>query len=185
MLSRLFSIHFVAILAVIGSLFGAVLMMFIGIYHVILAFIVALGIEEGVTLLSSTDQAVGLILESIDNFLLGFILLYFAYSLYFLVTLPEERRKLGYVKMPTALQVANLDEMKRTILVVIVVSLSVFLLQEITLAEGSYEAPNLFIPASILAVAIAVRLIPWEIDNPQSDSNQNPQFEDDKEGDSE
>lgn len=176
MLSRLFRIHYIAILAVVGSLLGAVLMMFIGIYHVALAFIVAFGIGEDFLVAGSTNEAVGLILESIDNFLLGFILLYFAYSLYFLVTLPEERRKLGYVKMPSALQVANLDEMKRTILVVIVVSLSVFLLQEVTLTEGGYEAPSLFVPVSILAVAIAIRLIPW-------DTKSRPP-EDDEEGES-
>lgn len=137
-------------------------MMLIGGYHVVLAFVTALGIGQGLFTLGSTTEATGLILESIDNFLLGFILLYFAYSMYYLVTLPEERRKLGQVKMPSALRVESLDEMKRTILVVIVVSLSVFLLQEITIAETLFEIPDLFVPASILAVALAVRLIPWD-----------------------
>lgn len=169
MLSTLFRIHYVAIVAVIGSLFGSILMMFIGGYNVVLAFVTALGIGEGLFTLGSTTEATGLILESIDNFLLGFILLYFAYSMYYLVTLPEERRKLGQVKMPSALKVESLDEMKRTILVVIVVSLSVFLLQEITIAETLFEIPDLFVPASILAVALAVRLIPWDIGNPVPD----------------
>jgi len=114
-MTTLFRIHYVAIVAVIGSLFGAILMMFIGGYHVVLAFVAALGIGEGLFTLGSTTEATGLILESIDNFLLGFILLYFAYSMYFLVTLPEERRKLGQVKIPSALRVESLDEMKRTI----------------------------------------------------------------------
>jgi uncharacterized membrane protein YqhA len=171
MLSTLFRIHYVAIVAVIGSLFGAILMMIIGGYNVALAFATALGIGEGLFTLGSTTEATGLILESIDNFLLGFILLYFAYSMYYLVTLPEERRKLGQVKMPSALKVESLDEMKRTILVVIVVSLSVFLLQEITISETLFDIPDLFVPASILAVALAVRLIPWDISNQVSDNN--------------
>ncbi len=169
MLSKIFQIHYIAIIAVIGSLFGAVLMMLIGGYHVVLAFVTALGIGEGLFTLGSTTEATGLILESIDNYLLGFILLYFAYSMYYLVTLPEERRKLGQVKMPSALRVESLDEMKRTILVVIVVSLSVFLLQEITIAETLFEIPDLFVPASILAVALAVRLIPWDTGAPPAD----------------
>ena len=111
MVSSLFRIHYIVIVAVVGSLFGAILMMLIGAYHVILAFGVALGVGEGLFTLGSMSEATGLILESIDNFLLGFILVYFAYSMYFLVTLPEERRRLGQVKMPSALQVANLDEM--------------------------------------------------------------------------
>ena len=172
MLSSFFRIHYVAIVAVIGSLFGAVLMMLIGGYHVVLAFVTALGIGEGLFTLGSTTEATGLILESIDNFLLGFILLYFAYSMYYLVTLPEERRKLGQVKMPSALKVETLDEMKRTILVVIVVSLSVFLLQEITIAETMFEIPDLFVPASILAVALAVRLIPWDTSAPPADDKE-------------
>jgi uncharacterized membrane protein YqhA len=171
MLSTLFRIHYVAIVAVIGSLFGAILMMFIGGYHVVLAFATALGIGEGLFTLGSTTEATGLILESIDNFLLGFILLYFAYSMYYLVTLPKERRKLGQVKMPSALKVESLDEMKRTILVVIVVSLSVFLLQEITISETLFDIPDLFIPASILAVALAVRLIPWDTSARGTDNN--------------
>ena len=170
-MTTLFRIHYVAIVAVIGSLFGAILMMFIGGYHVVLAFVAALGIGEGLFTLGSTTEATGLILESIDNFLLGFILLYFAYSMYFLVTLPEERRKLGQVKIPSALRVETLDEMKRTILVVIVVSLSVFLLQEITISETKFDIPALFIPASILAVALAIRLIPWETSAQVSDNN--------------
>ncbi len=163
MLSRLFRIHYIAVVAVVGSLFGSVLMMFIGAYHVLLSFVVALGIGEGLFTLGSTTEATGLILESIDNFLLGFILLYFAYSMYYLVTLPEDRRRLGQVRMPSALRVANLDEMKRTILIVIIVSLSVYLLQEITVAETTFELQDLYIPFGILAIALAVRLIPWEM----------------------
>ena len=147
-------------------------MMLIGAYHVVLAFVTALGIGEGLFTLGNTTEATGMILESIDSFLLGFILLYFAYSMYYLVTLPEERRKLGQVKMPSALRVESLDEMKRTILVVIVVSLSVFLLQEITIAETLFEIPDLFVPASILAVALAVRLIPWDTGGPPAEDKE-------------
>ena len=163
MLTTVFRIHYVAIVAVIGSLFGAILMMVIGAYHVVLAYVVAAGFSEGLFTIGDTSEAVGLILESMDNFLLGFILLYFAYTLYFLVTLPEERRHLGRVKMPTGLQVTSLDEMKRTILIVIVVSLSVFLLQEITVSQSEFAVTDLYVPASILAVSLAVRLIRWDI----------------------
>ena len=171
MLSTLFRIHYVAIFAVIGSLFAAVLMMLIGGYHVILAFATAFGFGEGLFTLGNMSEATGLVLESIDNFLLGFILLYFAYSMYFLVTLPDERRKLGQVKMPSALKVESLDEMKRTILVVIVVSLSVFLLQQVTVSEGPVSLPSFFVPASIIAVALAIRLIRWDIGNQKPDED--------------
>ncbi|TDI84014.1 MAG: hypothetical protein E2O74_05720 [Chloroflexi bacterium] len=171
MLSTLFRIHYIAIIAVVGSLFGAVLMMLIGSYHVVLAFMTGLGIGQGLFTFGNTSEGVGLILESVDNFLLGFILLYFAYSMYFLIMLPEERRHLGRVKMPSALRVANLDEMKRTILIVIVVSLSVSLLQDVTIAEDGFDAQDLFIPVSILAVALAVRLINWDIRAPEPDDD--------------
>lgn len=171
MLSTLFRIHYIAIIAVVGSLFGAVLMMLIGSYHVVLAFMTGLGIGQGLFTFGNTSEGVGLILESVDNFLLGFIMLYFAYSMYFLITLPEERRHLGRVKMPSALRVANLDEMKRTILIVIVVSLSVSLLQDVTIAEDGFDAQDLFVPASILAVALAVRLINWDIRAPEPDDD--------------
>ena len=52
--------------------------------------------------------------------------------------------------------------MKKTILVIIVVSLSVFLLKENMLNEDGYVWTDLFVPLSIVAIAVAVKLISFE-----------------------
>ena len=61
--------------------------------------------------------------------------------------------------MPPALHVESLDKMKKTILVIIVVSLSVFLLKENMLNVDEYVWTDLFVPLSIVAIALAIRLI--------------------------
>ena len=52
--------------------------------------------------------------------------------------------------------------MKKTILVIIVVSLSVFLLKENMLNVDGYVWTDLFVPLSIVAIAAAIKLIAFE-----------------------
>jgi len=52
--------------------------------------------------------------------------------------------------------------MKKTILVIIIVSLSVFLLKENMLNVDEYVWTDLFVPLSIVAIAVAIRLISFE-----------------------
>ena len=163
MFRSLFNLHYVSILAVIGSFLGSVLMFLIGIVHVIEAFLLFFGLEYAHVPGKENVEAVATILESFDNFLLGFILLYFAYSLFFLTTFPEKRERwFGQVSMPPALEVASLGEMKRTILVVIVVSLSVFLLREILISAEQFHSSSLLVPISIVSIAVALKLIKFE-----------------------
>ncbi len=160
MLKYLFKIHYLALLAVIGALFGSLLMLLVGAYEVIEAFLVIFGLTESTVPGKETVEATAIILSSLDSFLLGFILLYFAYNLFYLITFPEEREnRFGKIKMPPGLKVETLGEMKKNILIVIVVSLSVFLLRENLLTAEGYSWTDLFIPLSIVAVATAIKLI--------------------------
>ena len=52
--------------------------------------------------------------------------------------------------------------MKKTILVIIVVSLSVFLLKENMLNVDGYVWNDLFVPFSIVAIAVAIKLIAFD-----------------------
>ena len=163
MLRNLFRLHYMAILAIVGSLLGSLLMLLIGSYEVIEAFLIFFGIGSPSVPGEEIKHATSTILSSLDSYLLGFVLLYFAYNLFFLLTSPEDReRYTGSIKMPPALQVESLEKMKKTILIVIVVSLSVFLLQQNYISVDAYEWTDLFIPVSIVAVALAIRLIKFE-----------------------
>lgn len=160
MLRFLFKIHYLALLAVIGSLLGSLLMLMAGAHEVYEAYLLFFGFTEPTVPGRETVEVSAIILSSLDSFLLGFILLYFAYNLFYLITFPEEREnRFGSIKMPPGLKVETLGEMKKNILIVIVVSLSVFLLRENLLSVEGYSWTDLFIPLSIVSVALAVKLI--------------------------
>lgn len=163
MLQTFFRIHYMAVLAVIGSLLGAMLMFLIGLYEVVEAILLFFGFRHPTVPGMEVTEATATILSSLDSFLLGFILLYFAYNLFYLLTFPEQReQQFKGIKMPPAFEVESLDEMKKTILVVIVVSLSVFLLKENMLSVESFDWTDLFTPISIVAVALAIKLIDFD-----------------------
>ena len=163
MLRAMFKIHFMALLAIIGSLLGSFLLFLIGAYEVYEAFLIFFGLGHPSVPGRETTEVTATILSSLDSFLLGFVLLYFAYNLFFLLTFPEQREKrFGLIRMPPALHVESLDKMKKTILVIIIVSLSVFLLKENMLNVDEYVWTDLFVPLSIVAIAVAIRLISFE-----------------------
>lgn len=163
MLRAMFKIHFMAVLAIVGSLLGSLLLFVIGAYDVYEAFLLFFGFGHPSVPGQEITEATATILSALDSFLLGFVLLYFAYNLFFLLTFPEQREdRLGSIRMPPALHVESLDKMKKTILVIIIVSLSVFLLKENLLNVDGYEWTDLFVPLSIVAIAVAIRLINFE-----------------------
>ena len=160
MLGIFFKIQYMALLAVIDSLFGSLLMLLIGAYQVIDAFLLFFWVGRPAIPGKETTEATATILSSLDAFLIAFVLLYFGYNLYFLLIPPEVREK--SIQMPTALHVESADQMKKTILVIIVVSLSVFLLKENVLSVHTFEWTDLLLPISIVAIATAIRLIKFD-----------------------
>ena len=163
MLRVIFKVHFMALLAIVGSLLGSLLLFLIGAYEVYEAFLLFFGFGHPSVTGAEITESTATILSSLDSFLLGFVLLYFAYNLYFLLTFPDQREdRFGPIKMPPALHVESLDKMKKTILVIIVVSLSVFLLKENMLNVDGYVWTDLFVPLSIVAIAVAIKLIAFD-----------------------
>jgi len=163
MLALFFRIHYMAALAIIGSLLGSLLMLLIGAYDIIEAFLFFFGIWHPTIPGKAITEVTATVLSALDSFLLAFVLLYFAYNLFYLLTFPEQREgKASAIRMPPGLQVESLGQMKRTILVIIVVSLSVFLLKENFVNLDEIGLVDLYVPISILAIALAVRLIKFD-----------------------
>lgn len=163
MLANFFRIHYMAVLAVIGSLLGSLLLLLIGAYEIFEAFLLFFGLGHPAVPGEELTEAVATVLSALDSFLLGFVLLYFAYNLFFLVTYPEQREKrFGPIKMPPSMKVESLEQMKKGILIIIVASLSVFLLRENMLSVEQYEWTDLYVPLSVVAVAVAIRLINFD-----------------------
>ena len=61
--------------------------------------------------------------------------------------------------MPEWLRVQSLGEMKKTLLEVIVVALSLFWLRIVMIQTNEFQFTDLVLPASILAIAGAVRIM--------------------------
>ena len=163
MINAFFAIRFVSILVVIGSLFGALLMMLTGFSETLAAYQLFFGLKESHMTGGVNLEITVKLLSALDQFLFGLVLLYIAYSVYFLFIrseLPEEPN--SRIPMPKWLQVQSLGQMKRTLLEVIVVLLSVLFLK---LGLESQPTPGweiLIIPLGIVAIAAAVRLIGFD-----------------------
>ena len=152
-----------AALAIIGSLLGSLLMFLIGAYDILEAYLLFFGFGHPTVPGKEITEVTATILSALDSFLLGFVLLYFAYNLFFLLTFPEQREtRFNSIRMPPGLQVETLGQMKKTILVIIVVSLSVFLLRENMISIDQYEWTDLYLPFSIVTIAAAIRLIKFD-----------------------
>jgi uncharacterized membrane protein YqhA len=87
-------------------------------------------------------------------------MMYFAYGTYFLVIRkdpPSEDNPL-----PDWLQVKNVGQMKKTLLEVIILVLAVMFLQVGLAQETEMRWVILVFPISIVALAIAVKIIPFD-----------------------
>ena len=74
MLRALFRIHFMALLAVIGSLLGSLLLFLIGASEVYEAFLLFFGFGHPAVPGEEITEATATVLSSLDRFLLGFVL---------------------------------------------------------------------------------------------------------------
>jgi uncharacterized membrane protein YqhA len=97
------------------------------------------------------------VLEAVDSFLFGIVLVIFAYgvAIGFVFTLPE-----GYgQRLPAWMKVAGVGQLKETLTEVVIVVLIVIFARTVVEAEGKFDLTMLVLPVSILLIAAALRLI--------------------------
>jgi uncharacterized membrane protein YqhA len=97
------------------------------------------------------------VLEAVDAFLFGIVLVIFAYGIAigFVFTLPE-----GYGKrLPVWMKVQGVGQLKATLAEVVIVVLIVIFARVVVEANGHFEWSMLVLPASILLIAVALRMI--------------------------
>jgi uncharacterized membrane protein YqhA len=149
----------ISALAVLSSLAGALLMFWLGTIDTINVFRLVLHkelspeeAERGLSVIATVD-----LLESLDDFLVGLAFLYFAYGIYslFIRIHPDP------INDPPWLQVDSISDLKKTLLEVLVVLLSVVfikgVLEHVTILTMNWNL--LVIPLSIVAIALAIRLM--------------------------
>jgi uncharacterized membrane protein YqhA len=97
------------------------------------------------------------VLEAVDSFLFGIVLVIFAYGIAigFVFTLPE-----GYGgRLPVWMKVGGVGQLKATLAEVVIVVLIVIFARVVVEAQGKFEWSMLVLPASILMIAVALRMI--------------------------
>lgn len=158
LLKTIISTRFISVLAILSSLAGAVLILCLGVLDTVSVFqnvitrnVVAQGeIEPSVIVIVD-------LLEILDDFLVGLALLYFAYGIYSLFILIRSEPE----NEPSWLQVDSISTLKKTLLELLVVLLSVVFVKGILEDETIQilEWDILVIPASIVAIAVSIRLM--------------------------
>ena len=161
MLKAFFSIRYMTVLVVIATLLGSLLLFLLGGLNTLQAFALFLGLKAPSGNAVSGHEAVVAIVESLDNFLLGFALIYMSYSTYYLFVYREQEEE-ERIPMPEWLKVEDLGQMKRVLLEVIMVLLTVFLLKLVLVESETLEWNVLILPASIVAIAISLKLVNFD-----------------------
>lgn len=163
MLRGFFRIRYMTVLAVVAALLGAALLLLIGSHSVVEAFLLFLGLRAPHVAGNETAEAVVAVIESLDNFLLAFVLIYFAYSTYFLFIRDEPTAaQQAAVNMPAWLQVEDLGHMKRVLLEVILVLIAVFFLKLVFTEQEELAWTVLILPITIVAIAISLKLVHFD-----------------------
>jgi uncharacterized membrane protein YqhA len=97
------------------------------------------------------------VLEAVDSFLFGIVLVIFAYGIAigFVFTLPE-----GYGEtLPIWMKVGGVGQLKATLAEVVIVVLIVIFARIVVEANGHLQWSMLVLPMSILLIAVALRMI--------------------------
>jgi len=160
--------RFLSAIAVVSSLAATLLMLIIGADNTLKAFGVFFGEHpEASNTLEAGEKATLLLLESLDNFLVGLAFVYFAYGIYSLF-IPLNRNQKNANQpaaqsngMPAWLKVSSIASLKKTLLEILVVLLSVtFVKWLFEYSEiNALEWDVVIFPISIVAIALSLKLM--------------------------
>ena len=152
LVSFFLSLRVIMLIGSLGALMGSLVMFLQGSLYLY---------EAWHTLLAPGDiggkQLTVPVLEAVDSFLFGIVLVIFAYgvAIGFVFTLPE-----GYGKrLPAWMNVAGVGQLKETLTEVVVVVLIVIFARIVVEANGHLQWSMLVLPASILMISVALRMI--------------------------
>ena len=152
LLTFFLSLRAIMLIGSVGALVGSLLMFLQGgvflheAWHTILA--------EGDAV---QKQVTVPVLEAVDSFLFGIVLVIFAYGIAigFVFTLPD-----GYgERLPVWMKVGGVGQLKATLAEVVIVVLIVIFARVVVEAQGKFEWSMLVLPASILMISVALRMI--------------------------
>lgn len=160
--SALVATRFVALVAVVASFAGALLMFWLGLSNTWRAFSIQIAPHD--TAMPVEDVTVIHLIGALDRFLIAIVLLFFAYGIYVLFVRPTATPK--QLGLPEWLHVESIGQLKQTLAEVIIIVLFVLFLRVAlqTFGAGNPDlgwedlAAVLLLPVSILLLAVALKM---------------------------
>jgi uncharacterized membrane protein YqhA len=163
-MTYIFKIRWLTIAAVTFSAIGAALMFVIGSVATVKAIGVYFGLEELKALSSEAALIASVeLIGALDQFLLGLVLLVFAYGVYALFVVADrdqwESERIG-LRAPDWLKVTSVTDLKVKLLEVITVLLAVLFLKGVLGAtEETFDWTELVVPIAVVLFGVTVWLI--------------------------
>ena len=153
-------VRFVSWISIVSSLLGAVVMFYVGAGKTILAVKhVVLGKDpagDSLTAMTKGDFATVYVLKSLDSFLIGFVLLIFAYGIFCLFMREEKESSIpGY----DWIRVLSIRQLKAILAEAMIIILFVKFLEIVLTHVAALNWEILILPFSILLLSIALRLV--------------------------
>jgi uncharacterized membrane protein YqhA len=152
LLTAFLSLRAIMLIGSAGALVGSLLMFLQGGFFLHEAWHTILAEGDAVQ-----KQVTVPVLEAVDSFLFGIVLVIFAYGIAigFVFTLPE-----GYgQRLPNWMKVGGVGQLKATLAEVVIVVLIVIFARIVVEANGHLQWSMLVLPASILMISVALRMI--------------------------
>jgi uncharacterized membrane protein YqhA len=152
LLTAFLSLRAIMLIGSAGALVGSLLMFLQGGFFLHEAWHTILAEGDAVQ-----KQVTVPVLEAVDSFLFGIVLVIFAYGIAigFVFTLPE-----GYgERLPNWMKVGGVGQLKATLAEVVIVVLIVIFARIVVEANGHLQWSMLVLPASILMISVALRMI--------------------------
>ena len=163
MIRAVFRVRLLSVVAVAFSAAGAVLMFAVGSVTTVQAIGVYLGSrdEEAFSSGAALEATVDIV-SSLDQFLLGLVLLTFAYGVYGLFVVADAESWEGIrarFRPPDWLEVKSVTDLKVNLLKVTAVLLAVLFLKGVLSGPADLEWPDLVVPMAVILLAATIWLI--------------------------
>ena len=150
--------RYMSYVAVVTSLFGAALMFLLGVTKTVRAYITFLSQFDDPLehYPQSVDQAIALLVQAIDSFLIGMVFIIFSYGV---TTLFVRRIELPEGSVFSWVRITNIKNLKVILGELIVIILSVKFLEVVLLNAAEFSYEMLVLPVGVVLLALALKLL--------------------------
>jgi uncharacterized membrane protein YqhA len=152
LLSFLLGLRAIMLIGSAGAMVGSLLMFLQGGFYLYEAWHTLMSPGE-----AAERQVTVPVLEAVDAFLFGIVLVIFAYGIAigFVFSLPEDYGR----RLPNWMKIEGVSQLKGILSEVVVVVLIVIFARVVVEANGKFDWTMLVLPGSILLIAVALRMI--------------------------